>query len=306
MTRLRKASTPTLWIPLAVVSGWVLVALLTGALGSQASTESPERLLPVSTITAQLAESYPVQRSFVGRVEARRESDVGFELGGLVAHIHVDDGASVSAGQLLASLDTELLQARRAELVSARDRARADLDLAIKTRKRINELQALDFASSQARDEAVEGVNAKRAALEMAESAIRSIDVQIRKSQLRAPYDALVAARHVDEGQVIPVGVPVLRLFENSEPEARIAIAVTEQPRFVQPRLHPVRQNDTAWPCEHCPLLSPAPSPPPLQPKPTSAMTANATEMRDLLSMRPGLVDRWMRVEVGIRVPSRS
>ena len=225
MTRLRKASTPTLWIPLAVVSGWVLVALLTGALGSQASTESPERLLPVSTITAQLADSYPVQRSFVGRVEARRESDVGFELGGLVAHIHVDDGASVSAGQLLASLDTELLQARRAELVSARDRARADLDLAIKTRKRINELQALDFASSQARDEAVEGVNAKRAALEMGESAIRSIDVQIRKSQLRAPYDALVAARHVDEGQVIPVGVPVLRLFENSEPEARIAIA---------------------------------------------------------------------------------
>jgi RND family efflux transporter MFP subunit len=225
MKILRKAWNPSLLITLAVLTGWALVALLTGALGSQASTPRQERLLPVSTVTARLADSYPQQRSFVGRVEARRESDVGFELAGLVAQIHVDDGASVSAGQVLASLDTELLEARREELVSARARARADLDLSLKTRKRVNELQAMDFASSQARDEAVEGVNANRAALAVADSAIRSIDVQIRKSQLRAPYDALVATRHVDEGQVISAGVPVLRLFENSEPEARIAIA---------------------------------------------------------------------------------
>ncbi len=225
MKSLRKISTPTFWITLTVAAGWALVALMTGALGSQASTLQVERLLPVSTIIAQQADSYPVERSFVGRVEARRESGVGFELSGLVAKIHVDDGVAVSAGQLLASLDTELLEARREELVSARAQAKADLDLATKTRKRVNELQAMDFASSQARDEAVEGVNAKRAALERADSAIRSIDVQIRKSHLHAPYDALVASRHIDEGQVIRAGVPVLRLFESSEPEARIAIA---------------------------------------------------------------------------------
>jgi RND family efflux transporter MFP subunit len=225
MKSLRKASNPTFWIVLVVAAGWTLVTLVTGALGSQASIPEQERLLPVTTLTARLTDSYPVKRSFVGRVEARRESDVGFELAGLVAKINVDDGASVSAGQILASLDTELLEARREELVSARAQARANLNLAVKTRKRVNELQALDFASSQARDEAVEGVNANQAALEKANFAIRSIDVRIRKSQLRAPYDALVAARHVDEGQVIAAGVPILRLFEDSEPEARIAIA---------------------------------------------------------------------------------
>jgi RND family efflux transporter MFP subunit len=225
MKSLRKTLTSTFWVALLVVAGWVLVALTTGALGSQASTLPPERLLPVGTVTAQLAESYPVERSFVGRVEAQRESDVGFELAGLVAKINVDDGASVRAGQVLASLDTELLEARREELVSTRAQARANLDLATKTRKRIKDLQARDFASSQDRDEAIEGVNVTQAALEKAGAAIRSIDVRIRKSQLRAPYDALVAARHIDEGQVIAAGVPVLRLYEDSEPEARIAIA---------------------------------------------------------------------------------
>jgi RND family efflux transporter MFP subunit len=220
-----KVSITTLWTVLAVAAGWLLVAFMTGALGSQASVLQEPRLLPVSTITAQLTSSYPVERSFVGRVGARRESDVGFELAGLVVEVHVDDGDRVSAGQLLASLDTKLLEARREELVSARAEARAGLSLAIKTRKRIRELQAMDFASSQSRDEAVEDVNASQAALESAESAIRSLDVQISKSQLYAPYDALVAARHLNEGQVISAGVPLLRLLENSEPEARIAIA---------------------------------------------------------------------------------
>jgi RND family efflux transporter MFP subunit len=220
-----KVSIATLWTALAVAAGWLLVAFVTGALGSHASALQEARLLPVSTITAQLTSSYPVERSFVGRVGARRESDVGFELAGLVVEVHVDDGDRVSAGQLLASLDTKLLEARREELVSARAEARVGLSLAIKTRTRIRELKAMDFASSQSRDEAVEDVNASQAALESAESAIRSLDVQISKSQLYAPYDALVAARHLDEGQVIRAGVPLLRLFENSEPEARIAIA---------------------------------------------------------------------------------
>jgi RND family efflux transporter MFP subunit len=220
-----KVSIVTLWTVLAAAAGWLLVAFVTGALGSQASVLQEVRLLPVSTITAQLTSSYPVERSFVGRVGARRESDVGFELAGLVVEVHVDDGDRVSAGQLLASLDTKLLEARREELVSARAEARVGLSLAIKTRTRIRELKAMDFASSQSRDEAVEDVNASQAALESAESAIRSLDVQISKSQLYAPYDALVAARHLDEGQVIRAGVPLLRLFENSEPEARIAIA---------------------------------------------------------------------------------
>lgn len=92
-----------------------------------------------------------------------------------MAKINVDEGARVRAGQVLASLDTELLEARREELVSARAQARANLDLAIKTRKRIQDLQARDFASSQDRDEAIEGVNVNQAALEKADAAIRSI-----------------------------------------------------------------------------------------------------------------------------------
>jgi hypothetical protein len=50
MNTLRKASNPTLWILFIVVTGWTLVSLVTGALGSRASIIEQERLLPVAPL----------------------------------------------------------------------------------------------------------------------------------------------------------------------------------------------------------------------------------------------------------------
>ena len=63
------------------------------------------------------------------------------------------------------------------------------------------------------------------AALARAESAIQSVDVRLEKSVLRAPFDAWVAERIVDEGQVVEAGSPILHLLESVEPEVRIGVA---------------------------------------------------------------------------------
>ncbi len=76
------------------------VGLVAAGLGLIAATAEPygridgEGVAPlvVSTIAAQHQSGYSVAREFVGVVEARRESRVGFELGGLVTELHVDDG----------------------------------------------------------------------------------------------------------------------------------------------------------------------------------------------------------------------
>ena len=52
--------------------------------------------MPVSVAVARQSDSYEVERFFVGRVEARRESDAGFELGGMIAEVLVDDGDKVA------------------------------------------------------------------------------------------------------------------------------------------------------------------------------------------------------------------
>ena len=45
------------------------------------------------------------------------------------------------------------------------------------------------------------------------------------KSRLTAPYDATVVARHVDEGNIVAAGAPVLHLIERAAAEVRVGVS---------------------------------------------------------------------------------
>lgn len=222
----RPGRSPAVIIALIVfVAGLVLVGMVSGW-SSAARTEVAETSqLTVRVDTAQRQTGYTVVREFAGRIEARRSSTVGFELGGQLASLKVDEGDSVNTGDLVARLDTERLAAQRRELVAVRDQTQADLDLAQSTHERVREARELDAVSSQEDDEALTAVRARKAALARAEAAIDRLDVELEKSRLSAPYNALVAQRMVDEGQVLTAGQPVLELLERTSPEARVGVA---------------------------------------------------------------------------------
>ena len=71
-------------------------------------TAGPNRrsALPVETRAVTLQDSFTMKRNFSGRVQAKRESVLGFESAGRLARVLVDERAAVEAGQLLAELDT--------------------------------------------------------------------------------------------------------------------------------------------------------------------------------------------------------
>ena len=67
------------------------------------------RALPVQVIKVAPASSYQRQRDFTGLIAAARASDIGFELGGKVVDLQVDEGARVTANDIIATLDTRQL-----------------------------------------------------------------------------------------------------------------------------------------------------------------------------------------------------
>ncbi|MEM6794461.1 MAG: efflux RND transporter periplasmic adaptor subunit [Acidobacteriota bacterium] len=223
MTRGGSSRAATALVAFAVIGLLAALFVLTG--GSEGDEASVAAALPVEILVAERRSSFEVERSFVGLVEARRESSVGFELAGQLATVWAEEGDRVRAGQLLAELDTERLRARRAGLEAQRSRAEADVTLARLTRQRVGEAQDLDAVSPQALDEALLGLEAREAGLLEAAAAVDQVDVEIAKSRLLAPFDALVAGRFVDEGQVLSAGTAVVRLLERDRPEARIGVA---------------------------------------------------------------------------------
>ncbi len=176
-------------------------------------------------LPAELEDGYDSVLTFTGRVEARRLSRVGFEQPGLLAEVLVREGDTVRAGAVLARLDRAALLARRAELTAAQASAEADLALAEATAARFRDSVEDGAVTRQALDEAVEGARAAAANLRLAEARIGTVDVDLAKADLAAPYAGVITARLADEGQVLGVGTPVLELQDGAPPDIRIGIA---------------------------------------------------------------------------------
>lgn len=183
------------------------------------------RLLRVETSVARRQDHYTVTRYFLGRVEASRQAEAGFERAGMLAAVAVDEGDEVERGELIARLDTERLQARRVELEAALAAARAERSLARVTFERQERLVRESHTSRQTLDEARENLRAREAAVRLAEARLQSNRVELKKSHLRAPFDAVVTARLADEGRVLALGEPVLRLQERAPVEVRVGVA---------------------------------------------------------------------------------
>ncbi|MEO1082662.1 MAG: efflux RND transporter periplasmic adaptor subunit [Acidobacteriota bacterium] len=221
----RRSSGPTWLVALGVLFALVVLAALTSPSDEVNPADAVAEPSPVNVVVARLDAGYDVERSFTGRVEAKRSSHLGFELGGRLTAVTVEEGDSVQRGQVLARLDTDRLEARRRSAAAQLEQATAEATLAELTRGRVREARALDAVSPQDLDEAELGLQASRAARLRAQAVLEEIEVELAKSRLTAPFDAIVAGRMADEGQVLAAGAPVLHVLERGRPEARIGVA---------------------------------------------------------------------------------
>jgi multidrug efflux system membrane fusion protein len=215
--------------PMHGAPGWrrvVVLALMAAVLAACGNgEEAVEAVRPAMVERPQPAGAG--FEAFPGDVKARYEPVLAFRVGGKIAKRHVDAGARVKRGDLLAELDPEDLRlqvaAVRAQLAAAeanlataraeRDRYRNMLD-----RKLVS--QSLFDAQQNAFLAAEAQVGTVRAQLDVSRN-------QAEYAQLRAPADGVIATRQAEAGQVVAAGQPIFTLAEDGERE--IAISLPEQ-----------------------------------------------------------------------------
>lgn len=224
MTSIGRVKPSTLMISVCLV---VLSVALGGCeIGDTRAAEDAENAaLLVEIRPVEPASEYAVAREFIGRVEATRQSQMGFELPGELRAVLVDEGSAVSAGDLLARLDTARLEARLAEANAALDQANSAAEFATRSLQRNEEAAAFDGISAQELDLARDAANAANASANAATARVNTVKVDLAKSRLTAPYDATVVARHVDEGNIVAAGSPVLHLIERAAAEVRVGVS---------------------------------------------------------------------------------
>jgi RND family efflux transporter MFP subunit len=207
-----------------------LGGLLLGIAGCDSSGGAPKRVEERSALLVSVDElsssaEYGVQREYVGRVEPVRQSQIGFELGGTLLELTADEGDEISGGQAVARLDTARLEAQLAEAAAMLDQALSARRYAERTLQRNAEAAEFEGISKQELDVALDAANAARAQVAAARAQVNSVQVDIDKSLLHAPYDAIVVRRRLDEGDTVAPGLAVLDLQERALPEVRVGIS---------------------------------------------------------------------------------
>jgi len=171
---------------------------------------------PVAATTAQ-PQSPRTDYIASGPIVVEDQVDLAAQRDGIVAEILVEAGAPVNKGQLLAKLDDRQLTADR-DAAAAKVRS-TDADLknweagakvARAERDRAEELWKANIIAkeqvekaryqSEATDYEVER---QQEDLKYAQESLRSLDLELEKTRITAPFDGVVARRYVRVGQEV-------------------------------------------------------------------------------------------------------
>ncbi len=141
-----------------------------------------------------------------GNIQAFTDAPIYARTSGYLKKWHVDIGAKVKAGDLLAEIETpevdQQLQQARADLVTAQ----ANLHLAETTAARWQELLKSDSVSKQETDEKISDFNAKKAMVDSTRSNVHRLQELQAFEKIYAPFSGVITARNTDIGQLIDAG----------------------------------------------------------------------------------------------------
>ena len=188
-----------------------------------AQEPQPAKVVVSNITTQQVAQRH----TFIGTFFYDRTSHVSSEVGGLVTRITVKEGDRVSKGTPLAYLDTQILDKEIRIQENLIEQAQLTIDHTRTNFKRAVSLHQKNATSKQNYDDAEffyqEAVLKKTAA----EILLQKLQIQKKKSVIRAPFDGVVLEKNVDSGDWVQQGKILVSLGSVNDLAVKVPVAET-------------------------------------------------------------------------------
>lgn len=204
-----------------ILAVMALAALAVGC-NSAAPPGEAAPLPPLETVL--VAAGGEAGRAWDGVVQAVNQASLSAQTSGRVASIAVDVNDRVAQGAVLLRL-TAVEQSAAANTARAQQRAAAALATEAQARfQRASELIGRQLISRDDFDRARAARDTAVAALESADAQVAQVEQQLQYTMVRAPYAGIVAARHVEPGETVSSGQPLLTLYAPGELRVEVQV----------------------------------------------------------------------------------
>ena len=197
-----------------------------------AATPPTLEFLPQEVVTAApveirqtLALSGSLRAVDMATVKARVPADV--------RQVLVREGESVRAGQIVVVTDGTEYEARVAQARGNLDAARAQLEIATKTRDNNRVLVEKGFISRNAFDNAESQYAAAEANVAAARGAMNIVQKSLNDTVIRTPISGLVAARYVQPGEKVSPDNKLLDIVNLQKMELEAAVPTSDIAQIV-------------------------------------------------------------------------
>ncbi len=211
---------------------WLSIAAILIAAGAAAAfwtRSGPDAGVTYRTVKVEKGDLEAVV-SATGALSAVTTVEVGTQVSGLISKIMVDFNDTVRKGQVIAQLDTTLLQSSVQDAEASYERTQADLHQAERDFTRFQSLHQQGIAADADFNSAQYQLEVAKASMKSAEASLDRARRNLSFATIMAPVDGTVVERDVDVGQTVAASFSSPRLFTiaNDLSEMQILASVDE------------------------------------------------------------------------------
>jgi multidrug efflux system membrane fusion protein len=180
----------------------LLVAVLCAAV--PAAAQQPQAI-PV-TVAKPIAKRITTWDEYSGRFEAVNTAEVRARVSGFIEQIHFKDGQLVKEGDLLFTLDKRAYELAVESAKADVARVEAQLEFNSADVERAQPLAKSGTISDQSFDQRKANLSVARAQLQFAQTAVKTAQLNLEWTEVRAPISGRISDRKVDVGNLVAGG----------------------------------------------------------------------------------------------------
>jgi HlyD family secretion protein len=228
--------TRTKWIAAAAL---LVIALAAGAAywkmrsGSAAPTSLASRdSIPLISVVAPALKPVVTAVTFTGTIAARYDMPIGIDGdAGRIVAVKAEAGDRVKKGQVLAQLDTSVLEPQVNRLAASLEQARAQAALSAAEYRRAKGVEQAGALSAEDIEKRRAAAVTDDASVKVAAAMLAEAQARLARTSVIAPTDGIVLTRKVEVGQTAsPGGDALFRLASGGEIEMRGQVAEQDLP----------------------------------------------------------------------------